>query len=133
MSTWQEPFTSWTPNSRVTYEDMNRIAGNINYLLPSANLYDQYTASDFVTVTDWENICNALIRLITLSNVNEYFSLTWSLTSGVFNRIERITGAIYDALTIYDLQHVADNYAGDDLYASSWGSYGNTENYVRGY
>lgn len=130
---WQTPFTQWTQTSRVTYADMNRIAGNINYLLPSANLYDRYTANDFVTVTDWENICNALIRLITLSNVNEYFSLTWSLTSNTFNTIERITGVIYDALTIYDMQHVADNYAGDDLYSSSWGSYGNTENYVRGY
>lgn len=131
---WQTPFTQWTQTSRVTHEDMNRIAGNINYLLPSANLKDDYTASDFVTVTEWSNLCDALIRLITLSNVDEYYStLTYGLSHTAFNKIERITGVVYDALTVYDLQHVADNYAGDDLYSASAGAYGTTENFVRGY
>lgn len=130
---WQEPFTNWTRNSRVTYADMNRIAGNLNYLLPSANLKDDYTATDFVTVAEWNNICNALVRLITLANVGLRFSPSIILTYNLFNNIERYTGIIYNTLTLYDLQHIADNYAGDDLYSSSWGSYGNTENYVRGY
>ena len=130
---WQTPFTNWTRNSRVTYTDMNRIAGNLNYLLPSANLKDDYTATDFVTVTEWNNICNALVRLITLANVGLRFSPSIFLTYNLFNNIERYTGIIYNTLTLYDLQHIADNYAGDDLYSSSWGSYGNTENYVRGY
>lgn len=130
---WQTPFTQWTQTSRVTYTDMNRIAGNLNYLLPSANLKDDYTATDFVTVTEWNNICNALVRLITLANVGLRFSPSIILTHNLFNNIERYTGIIYNTLTLYDLQHIADNYAGDDLYSSSWGSYGNTENYVRGY
>lgn len=130
---WQTPFTNWTRNSRVTYEDMNRIAGNLNYLLPSANLKDDYTASDFVTVTEWNNICNALVKLITLANVGLRFSPSIILTYNLFNNIERYTGIIYNTLTLYDLQHVADNYAGDDLYSASAGAYGNTENYVRGF
>lgn len=130
---WQEPFTNWTRNSRVTYSDMNRIAGNLNYLLPSANLKDDYTASDFVTVTEWNNICNALVRIITLANVGLRFSPSVILTYNLFNNIERYTGIIYNTLTLYDLQHVADNYAGDDLYSASAGAYGNTENYVRGF
>ena len=130
---WQTPFTQWTRNSRVTYTDMNRIAGNLNYLLPSANLKDDYTATDFVTVTEWNNICNALVKLITLANLGLRFSPSIILTYNLFNNIERYTGIIYNTLTLYDLQHVADNYAGDDLYSASAGAYGNTENYVRGF
>lgn len=130
---WQTPYTQWTPNSRVTYADMNRIAGNLNYLLPSANLKDDYTATDFVTVTEWNNICNALARLITLANVGIRFSPSIILTYNLFNNIERYTGIIYNTLTLYDLQHIADNYAGDDLYSASAGAYGTTENFVRGF
>lgn len=130
---WQTPFTQWTRNSRVTYSDMNRIAGNLNYLLPSANLKDDYTATDFVTVTEWNHICNTLVRLITLANVGLRFSPSVILTYNLFNNIERYTGIIYNTLTLYDLQHVADNYAGDDLYSASAGAYGITENYVRGF
>ena len=29
---WQTPYTSWSNGNLFTYEDMNRITGNINYL-----------------------------------------------------------------------------------------------------
>lgn len=54
--TWVEPVTD-RPNSqtRTTATDMNRIAGNINYLLKT-NIKANYTDTDIVTYTQWQRI-----------------------------------------------------------------------------
>ena len=52
---WTEPVTDRTQTSRCTYEDMNRISGNINYLQDSA-LKDDYTNDDIVTLVQWQSI-----------------------------------------------------------------------------
>lgn len=123
---WQTPVVTWSSVDRVTYDDLNRIAGNINYLYPLANLKDDYTQNDFFTSAEFAAWTSALEILVAVSGVTSSVP-GWDSTPEFFNEIEGLIQALSDRIELNLRQAPATIYAGDDLYVS-----GAPENYVRG-
>lgn len=128
---WQEPHMDWANGNMFTYEDMNRIVGNINYLYPSAGL-TEYTQNDILNVTDWAAVLAALSDLIATSGVES--SLPGDgMTADTINDIESLLQTLYDRIGLNAAQAVATIYTNDDLYAAESGAYEDVvENYSRG-
>lgn len=123
---WQTPVITWSSMDRVTYDDLNRIADNINYLYPLANLTANYTQNDFFSVSDFAAWTSALEILVAVSGVTADVP-DWESTPEFFNELEGLIQQIYDRIELNLLQAPATIYSGDDLYASA-----EPENYVRG-
>jgi len=100
---WIEPVTNRTsPSENFTYSDMNRICGNINYLIDRIGsgtaIYDTYTVSDIVTSTRWTElitIVNDFADSISESHV------TSDTTYTNFNGIETILLHRYQIMPFY--------------------------------
>ena len=75
---WITPVTDRGSDARCTYEDMNRIAGNINHLLGSslpANYgQDDDTTTTLVSVTAWNDILSALSSLCIAVGFNPIYA-----------------------------------------------------------
>ena len=128
---WSDPYVNWSNGNNFTYDDMNRITGNINYLYPAASL-PTYTQNDILTTTDWSNVQTALATLLAASGVAGTIPGN-SMTADTMNAVEGLLLEIYDFLNLKAAQSVATVYCGDNLYASNMGSYTDiAENYVRG-
>lgn len=57
---WITPVTNRNgPDTRTTETDMNRIAGNLNYLT-GGSFKDDYTNTDIVLKTDWTTLIDAV-------------------------------------------------------------------------
>lgn len=129
---WQDPVTTWSNGNRFTYNDMNRIAGNVNFLYPSANLKDDYTQNDFLTTTQWSALTSALQDLIVTTGLSAEIPGE-AMTADTINDIESLTQDLYDRIGLNNAQVVANIYTGDDLYAAATGQYTDVaENYTRG-
>lgn len=123
---WITPNTSWSAIDRVTYADLNRIADNINYLYPLANLSASYTQNDFFSDTDFTAWTTALNTLVAVCGVTADVP-DFESTPEFFNELEGLIQQLYDRIELNLLQAPATIYAGDDLYTSI-----PTENYIRG-
>lgn len=123
---WIEPKTDWTDADHVTYQDMNRIMGNINYLLPSADLKDDYTQNDFVKAAEWAALLSAM-SILAQSMLLSLQVPGNEMTSSTFNDVESITALLKERQDLIFAQEVATIYAGD-----GWRSAEPAENYVRG-
>ena len=129
---WITPKTDWSNGNRFTYNDANRIAGNINFLYPAANVKDDYTQDDYLSVTDFNAWTTNLTALVSVSGLTAVVS-GYDGTAETFNSIESLLSDLYIRIQLNNEQKVANIYAGDDLYAASDGQYtGVTENYSRG-
>lgn len=124
--TWITPVTDWSNGNRFTFADMNRIAGNINEMYPSANLKADYTQNDYLTVSEWDALTSALTTLVNVSGLKSTV-VGYDGTAETFAQIEQLTQDLYDRLALNRAQAPATIYAGDDLYTAS-----PVENYVRG-
>lgn len=127
---WVTPFTTWS-NEKMTYSDMNRIAGNVNFLYPGASLKDNYTQNDYLLVSEYAALTNALNALIATSGLNGTVP-AWNNTPEVLNSLETLIQDLYDRIALNAAQNVAAAYSGDDLYTAAVGSYPNAEQYTRG-
>ena len=58
---WITPKTNWIYSDRVTADDMNRICGNLNYLLGEERLQKVYTEEDYVFLSEWVEIVRAFM------------------------------------------------------------------------
>lgn len=126
--TWITPVTDWVEGDRCSFQDMNRIAGNVNYLHQNAQLKADYTANDFVTVAEWSAILIALAELRQATFLQEETHLPGAdMIAGTFNEVEELTLAIYERIGKMLAQKPANIYAGDDICTSTI-----PENYVRG-
>lgn len=124
---WTTPKTDWSDADMFTYDDINRQAGNINYLLPGANLKDDYTQDDVITLSEWEALLDALQTLIDTTEFTLDGDFPDTSTTGLnFNNVEDLTQDLYDWIELLDRQHAARIYAGDVLYTSA-----RPENYAR--
>lgn len=124
--TWITPVTSWSNGNRFTCDDMNRIAGNINYLYPDARLKDDYTQNDYLTQSEWDSLTEALNTLVTVSGLKRTVS-GYDGTADTFVNIEQLIQDLYDRIALNKAQAPASIYAGDELYVAN-----PAENYVRG-
>lgn len=131
---WVTPKINWSDSDLCTHEDANRIAGNINFLAPGMNLKANYTQGDFWTEAQIKAILSALSKLIVAVGLDdEPILFQTAITADLLNEIEQQTLDLYNKLGLNAEQHVADIYAGDDLYTSHFGQYTDVaENYVRG-
>ncbi len=128
---WVTPYTEWSDGSMFTYEDWNRIAGNINYLYPSANV-PTVTHNDFLTKAMWDAALSGLQILIYASGLQSEVP-SYDMTADNMNTMEDLIQALYDRIALNLAQGVAMIYAGTDIYAASDGTYmGIAENYARG-
>lgn len=128
---WQTPYTSWSNGNLFTYEDMNRITGNINYLYPGANL-PEVTQNSFLTVSLWHSVLNALQTLIYVSGLSADVPGD-EMTADTMNDVEDLIQRLADRIELNLAQTVATVYTGDDVYVAESGGYTDvSENYVRG-
>lgn len=92
---WTEPMTDRTQTSRCTYEDMNRISGNINYLQDSA-LKDDYTNDDIVTLVQWQSIVQGVADCCLKYGILMETPVDESTTASNFNQAETYLGLCYN-------------------------------------
>lgn len=120
MIGWQTPFTDWTEGAFVSYEDMNRIGGNLNYLLngsTEATIKEDWTQDDFVTEQHWKAICGAIKALAIWVSLPNLPVPTTEITADNFNLAE---------IAILTLQRPVElrwrqegRYLNDDVYATT--------------
>lgn len=123
---WITPVTDRTSGAICTAIDMNRIAGNLDWLtteLSTHQLYSgttisktSYNADDYVTIGDWSNILDVLNDLIDaiLPDIGQAADDSTTYTN--FNAVESITLAIYDRYQLILNQANANHYVGDSIY-----------------
>lgn len=119
---WQEPYTTWLETDRCTYVDINRIAGNLNYLLDDDALKADYTQDDVITMSEWSDIVDAVIGLAEsegLLNVEEFPNT--DATALNFNIVEGLTWDIKAWIDLKAKQLDAAAYAGEVIYADDDG------------
>lgn len=113
---WTEPKTDWSDDDFFTYEDINRITGNINYLYPAAALKSDYSARDILTLDDWNSVITALgILKAALGTGGELPESETS--SSVFNTAESLLSALKVRYDLIALNAAATQYCGQ-AYAS---------------
>lgn len=115
---WITPKTDWVETDSCTYEDMNRIAGNINFLC-STSLKADYTRDDVVTLSEWR----AIVRMLKIFAERWEYTIedepTEDATARNFNIVESLTLGLYNWYEILTNQTAAYTYVGDNLYADS--------------
>lgn len=123
---WITPVTNRTDGAYCTVADMNRIAGNLDWLASELTTYQLYTGStvakttyvynDYVSVADWNDILSVLDEMVAQLAI-ETEQADDSTTYENFNAVESITLAIYDRLQELLKQSANNHYAGDDIYS----------------
>ena len=123
---WITPITDRTTGARCTVTDMNRIAGNLDYLASELTTYQlyggatvqktTYTNNDYVTVSDWSDILNVLNAMVDSLSLTISGTATDATTYENFNTVESITLSIYERLQLLLSQANNNHYAGDSLY-----------------
>lgn len=124
---WITPVTDRSTGARCDESDMNRIAGNLDWLATDAaqkQIYSgatisktNYTNNDYVSVDDWTNILEVLNDLVSGLNVTTEGAADMSTTFTNFNTVESITLAIYNKYQMLLRQANANNYSGDGSYS----------------
>lgn len=123
---WITPVTNRTDGAYCTVADMNRIAGNIDWLASELTTHQLYTGStvakttyaynDYVSVADWTDILSVLNEMVA-QLVIDAEQADDSTTYDNFNRVESITLAIYDRMQLLLTQSANNHYAGDNIYS----------------
>ena len=113
---WITPKTDWAETDFCTYSDMNRIAGNLNYLLDASTLKDDYTQNDVVTLTEWEAIIDAIETLSALYGYDYNDILNNSATAQNFANVETLTLELRNWIDLLVAQKAARAYLGDPIY-----------------
>ena len=121
---WITPKTDWSSGDNVTADDMNRICGNLNYLLDEERLTKVYTYKDYVFLTEWQAIASAL------GDVQAFLDMETDTpdnqtTAYNFNLVESYCEQYKPLVDKIRAQRNANKYAGE------W--YADTEIYSGGY
>lgn len=114
---WVEPVTDWLPSSRFTYDDMNRICGNLNYLVGSSKFKVNWGENDILTVSDWDAVKTLANNLGRAYNI-AFRSITNDMTASNIDELETLIANLKQPLDLVHAQRAARVYAGDaGLYA----------------
>lgn len=120
MLGWQTPKTNWTKASHVGHYDMNRIGGNLNWLLNGSTeevVKETWTNDDFVTLADWKAIITAIKGLAVWVGLSDLEVPSTSVSALNFNRAEN---AILRLRTPVELRRAQENrYLNDGVFAST--------------
>lgn len=123
---WITPKTNWIYSDRVTADDMNRICGNLNYLLGEERLQKVYTEEDYVFLSEWVEIVRAFMLVQVAAGIANPEKPTDAVTSYNFNLIESICLVAKDIIDNKRSQPTAIHYVGE-----GWRS--DSEVYAGGY
>lgn len=121
---WITPKTDWSSGDNVTADDMNRICGNLNYLLDEERLTKVYTYKDYVFLTEWQAIASALGDVQTFLGM-EADTPDNQTTAYNFNLVESYCEQYKPLVDKIRAQRSANKYVGE------W--YADTEIYSGGY
>lgn len=125
---WITPVTNRTSGSAMmTYEDMNRITGNIGYLYDlcrsegitiagSRISKTEWTQNDIISVSDWSNLLACLGNARTAVGyvaTGPTYLMTWDN----INEVEKQTQAVYSIINTYDNLPHMNHWVGDPYYA----------------
>lgn len=125
---WITPVTDRTSGSAMlTYEDMNRITGNIGYLYDlcqsmgitiagSRISKTEWTQNDIISVSDWSNLLTCLGNA---RNAVGYIATdpTYLMTWDNINEVEKQTQAVYTIINAYDNLPRMNHWLGDPYFA----------------
>ena len=114
---WITPKTDWLETDRCTYEDMNRIAGNVNEVCGISSLKADYTQDDVVTLAEWWSIITALETMAELAAYTSGETMTEAVTADSFNAVESFTLDLKNWIDLLLRQAAAKIYVGDGIYA----------------
>lgn len=124
---WITPVTDRTSGSaRMTYEDMNRITGNLEWLydecvnssIPiagSAISQTNWTRDDIITTTFWAELLACLENVCTALSYTPKDKATYDMTWSNINVIEDIERLCHDVVVVYDEMPRLNHYVGDKL------------------
>ena len=126
---WITPVTDRQQGARTRPADMNRIAGNLDYLtetLGSHSLYygrtiakTAYTQNDFATRADWTNVLAVLTDLQSALDLPGAGQATDATTYENFNMVESITLALYERTEQLLAQEALNHFSGQGYYSRS--------------
>lgn len=129
--TWQTPVTSRSSGyERMTYEDMNRITGNLAWLYSecvergisiSGSIISQtaWTRNDIITVSFWTELLGCLANVCTAVNYTPQTAANSQMTYTNMNIVETIERDTYEILSAYDRLPNMNHYVGDKI-GTNW-------------
>ncbi len=120
---WITPVTDRDTSAVCTYSDMNRIAGNINYIYPGAGLTEDYGQNDatdqtYVTASRWQDILDALETVELTLGFNDP-APTELMTYDNFNLVEELTLKYKIRIDAINANTGSGQYTGEDFYSAS--------------
>lgn len=110
---WITPKTDWSEIDLCTYEDMNRIAGNLNELA-GTSLKADYTQDDVVTVEEWSDIVDTVLGLVESEHYYNHDDVPgMDATALNLNIVEGLTQELADWIELKRRQAESAAYAGE--------------------
>lgn len=122
---WVTPVTDRVSGAVCTVTDMNRIAGNLDWLANELTTHQLYAGAtvqktsytlEYVTLANWQDILSVLNAMVAALALTIGGEADESTTYTNFNAVESITLAIYERYQLLLSQANANHYAGDDIY-----------------
>lgn len=122
---WVTPVTDRGSGAVCTVSDMNRIAGNLDWLATELTTHQLYAGAtvqktsytlEYVTLANWQDILSVLNAMVAALALTIDGEADESTTYNNFNTVESITLAIYEWYQLLLSQANANHYAGDDIY-----------------
>lgn len=124
---WVQPVTDRTDGtSKMTYQDMDRITGNLKWLydacvsvgIPiagSAISQTIWTRDDIITATFWTELLTCLENVCTALNYTPPIIANSDMTWNNINAVEDIEFICYNMLAAYVYLQRLNHYVGDKL------------------
>lgn len=110
---WIDPFTDWSSASLCTAEDMNRIGGNLNYLIGHDEIKADYTSTDFVKKEEFEKILLYINQLLIYTGLSYDELPTMESTHYNFNLIESLILEIKNRIDGMEINSIAVKFSGE--------------------
>ena len=123
---WITPVTDRTNTATLAAEDVNRIAGNINYLI-ATSLKTDWTANDFLTITAFNEILSGTTTAALKYGVMIYTAPDMAQTWENYNNIENLLLQCKNVFDTWQAQDIAQKHLNQGIYLS-----GQYSNYLRG-
>lgn len=109
---WQDAVTDRTMMSRCTYEDMNRISNNVNFLQGS-NIKQDYTQDDIVTLSQWQTIRQGVASCCLKYGIKMTIPVDDSVTYSNLNQAETYLSLCNDVLVQREALRVGTLFVGN--------------------
>lgn len=125
---WTTPVTDRGKGAYCLPSDLNRIDGNINYLI-GTSLKTDFVSNDFLTKAQWQSVIDGTVTACNKYGIKIAEIPDFAMTSDNFNNVENLLLLCYERLLLWQKQFATNNYA-----SSQTARYvGSTNLYTRGF